>query len=117
MAKSRFFFGDTDTEREREVRAKFWRTVKRAARQIPFMEEVVAAYYCALDERTPLKAKGILLAALAYFVMPADAIPDVIFGLGFTDDVAVLTAAIAAIQAHLTPAHRAAARRALAEGG
>jgi uncharacterized membrane protein YkvA (DUF1232 family) len=119
MAKSRIFdfpvFGSNDAEREREVREKFWRTVKKAARQIPFMEDVVAAYYCALDSRTPLRAKGILLAALAYFVMPADAIPDIIFGLGFTDDVAVLTAAIAAIRAHMTPAHRAAARRALAE--
>jgi uncharacterized membrane protein YkvA (DUF1232 family) len=100
---------------ERDVREKFWRTVKKAARQVPFMEDVVAAYYCALDTRTPLRAKGILLAALAYFVMPADTIPDVMFGLGFTDDVAVLTAALAAIRAHLTPAHRAAARRAMAE--
>ncbi len=118
MAKNRTFdFQDSGArdEREQEISEKFWRTAKKAARQVPFMEEVVAAYYCALDTRTPLRAKGILFAALAYFVMPADTIPDVIFGLGFTDDVAVLTAAIAAIRAHLTPAHRAAARRALAE--
>ena len=110
------FFGDGDAG-ESEVREKFWKTVRKAARQVPFMEDVVAAYYCALDTRTPLRAKGILLAALAYFVLPADTIPDVIIGLGFTDDVAVLTAAIAAIRAHLTPAHQAAARRALAETG
>ena len=58
-----------------------------------------------------------MLAALAYFVLPADAIPDFIFGLGFTDDIAVLTAAITAIRAHMTPAHRAAARDALAKFG
>ena len=29
---------------------------------------------------TPLRAKGILLAALAYFILPVDTIPDVIFG-------------------------------------
>jgi uncharacterized membrane protein YkvA (DUF1232 family) len=119
MAKSRIFdfpgFGGNDGGREQQVREKFWRTAKKAARQIPFMEDVVAAYYCALDKRTPLRAKGILLAALAYFVMPADSIPDVILGLGFTDDIAVLTAAITAIRAHLTPAHQAAARRTLAE--
>ncbi len=100
---------------ESEVSAKFWRTAKKAARHIPFMEDVVAAYYCALDSNTPLKAKGILLAALGYFVLPTDAIPDFIFGLGFTDDVAVLTAAIAAVRAHITPAHRLAAREALAK--
>ncbi|MEW9805988.1 YkvA family protein [Mesorhizobium marinum] len=99
---------------EGEVRSKFWRTAKRAARQVPFMDEVVAAYFCALDKRTPLRAKAILLAALGYFVLPADSIPDVIFGLGFTDDVAVLTAAIAAVRAHITPAHRLAASEALA---
>lgn len=112
-----FGLGAGDTGRERDVREKFWHTAKKAARQVPFMEEVVAAYYCALDKRTPLRAKGILIAALAYFVMPADTIPDVIVGLGFTDDIAVLTAAIAAIRAHLKPSHRAAAKRALAEIG
>lgn len=93
---------------------EFWRTVKRAARHVPFMEEIVAAYYCALDSRTPIRAKGIILAAIGYFVLPADAVPDFIFGVGFTDDAAVLTAAITAIRAHLTTAHRAAAREALA---
>lgn len=100
---------------ENEVRAKFWRTARKAARQLPFMEELVAAYYCAMDKKTPLRAKGILLAALGYFVLPADAIPDFIFGLGFTDDIAVLTAAITTVRAHITPAHRLAAREAIAD--
>ena len=98
---------------EGEVRAKFWRTARKAARQVPFMDEVVAAYYCALDRNTPLRAKGILLAALAYFILPADTIPDVVLGFGFTDDIAVLTAAITAVRAHMTPAHRLAAKEAL----
>jgi uncharacterized membrane protein YkvA (DUF1232 family) len=102
---------------ESEVRAKFWRKAKQAARQIPFMEDVVAAYYCALDKNTPLRAKGILLAALGYFILPVDTIPDVILGLGFTDDIAVLTAAITAVRAHITPAHRLAARQAIADNG
>ncbi len=106
-------FGGKAAE-EGEVREKFWRTARKAARHIPFMEELVAAYYCALDRNTPLRAKGILLAALGYFILPADAIPDFVFGLGFTDDIAVLTAAIAAVRAHITPAHRLAAREALA---
>ena len=101
---------------ESEVREKFWRTAKKAARHVPFMDEVVAAYYCALDRKTPFRAKAILLAALGYFVLPADTIPDVIFGLGFTDDIAVLTAAITAVRAHMTPAHRLAAKQALAQG-
>src|SRR5690349_5726237 len=83
---------------EDNVRAKFWRTVKKAARQVPFMEDLVAAYYCALDKDTPFKVKAILLGALAYFVLPVDTIPDIVAGIGFTDDVAVLTAAISAVR-------------------
>lgn len=98
---------------ESDLREKFWRTARKAARQVPFMDEVVAAYYCALDSRTPMRAKAVLFAALGYFVLPADTIPDVIFGLGFTDDLAVLTAAITAVRAHITPAHRLAAKEAL----
>lgn len=104
----------SDAADESEVREKFWRKAKDAARHVPFMEEVVAGYYCALDKETPLRAKGILFGALAYFILPVDTIPDVLFGLGFTDDVAVLTAAITAVRAHMTPAHRLAAREALA---
>ena len=99
---------------EKEVRDGFWRTARKAARQVPFMDDVVAAYYCVLDRNTPLRAKGILIAALGYFVLPVDAIPDILLGFGFTDDIAVLSAAIAAVRAHITPAHKAAAREALA---
>lgn len=104
---------DDSRRREERVRTGFWRTVRRAARQVPFMDEVVAAYYCALDRQTPSRVRGTLLAALAYFVLPLDTIPDILVGFGFTDDVAVLTAALGMVRAHITPAHREAARRAL----
>lgn len=106
---------DVNRRREKRVRRDFWRTARRAAGRIPFMDEVVAAYYCALDEKTPMRVRGILLAALAYFVVPLDFVPDFLVGLGFTDDVAVLTAALGAIRSHITPAHRAAARSFLQE--
>ncbi|MCT8999263.1 YkvA family protein [Chelativorans intermedius] len=99
--------------REENVRRRFWRTVRKAARQVPFMEDVVAGYYCALDRQTPARVRGILLAALAYFVLPLDTVPDFLAGFGFTDDVAVLMAALSAVRAHITPAHRLAARQAL----
>lgn len=103
------------TADEADLRRRFWHTARRAARQVPFMDEVVAAYYCALDSDTPFRAKAILLGALGYFVLPTDSIPDIILGFGFTDDIAVLTAAISAVRSHITPAHRLAARQALEE--
>lgn len=109
--------GSDEKQREQadRVRAKFWQTLKRGARYIPFMEDLVAAYYCALDPKTPMRVRGILLAALAYFIMPVDIIPDFLVLLGFSDDVAVIGAAIAAIKGHITDAHYAAAREALAD--
>lgn len=98
---------------EASVRAGFWRTFAKAAKQIPFAEDVVAAYYCALDPETPGKAKAVLLGALAYFIMPMDAVPDILALVGFSDDIAVLTLAIATVRANLTEAHRIAARKSL----
>ena len=106
---------DVQQDREKRVRKGFWKTVKKAAGYIPYMEEVVAAYYCALDPQTPTRVRGTLLAALAYFVLPFDFIPDFIFGIGFGDDLAVLMTAINAVRGHITDAHRRAARRALSE--
>ncbi|HSW48684.1 MAG TPA: YkvA family protein, partial [Bryobacteraceae bacterium] len=63
---------------EAYVKRAFWPKVKRAGAKIPFVKEAVAMYFCALDPETPIKAKGIALAALAYFVLPLDAIPDVV---------------------------------------
>jgi uncharacterized membrane protein YkvA (DUF1232 family) len=99
---------------ESSVRAGFWRTFAKAAKQIPFTEDVVAAYYCALDPNTPGKAKAVLLGALAYFIMPMDAVPDFLALVGFSDDIAVLTLAIATVRSNLTEAHRIAARKSIA---
>ena len=102
-------------DQKARVESEFWRAVKRNARRIPFIDEVVAAYFCAMDPQTPMRVRGILLAALAYFILPFDAIPDFLLLFGFSDDIAVLTAAFASVQSQITEAHRAAARDALKE--
>jgi uncharacterized membrane protein YkvA (DUF1232 family) len=98
---------------EERVRREFWPKLKGVAAKIPFAEDAVAAYYCALDRETPLRVRGMLLAALAYFILPVDALPDVLPALGFTDDAAVLLATLQLIASHIQPAHRDAARAAL----
>jgi|SRR5690606_2056013 len=105
--------GSESRRKEETVRRKFWRTLRKAAGQIPFAEDVVAGFYCALDRDTPPRVRGILLAALAYFVMPIDVVPDFLAGFGFTDDVTVLLAAFTSVKAHIRPTHRLAAREAL----
>ncbi len=107
--------GDEETQKKQEksVRSKFWPTLRKAARHIPFSRDVVAAFYCALDPQTPTRVRGILLAALGYFVMPFDIIPDFFAVIGFTDDIAVLTLALSMIRGHIRQEHYDAAGRAL----
>ncbi|OCJ10941.1 MULTISPECIES: YkvA family protein [Rhizobium] len=107
--------GDEETQKKQEksVRSKFWPTLRKAARHIPFSRDVVAAFYCALDPQTPTRVRGILLAALGYFVMPFDIIPDFFAVIGFTDDIAVLTLALSMIRGHIRQEHYDAADRAL----
>lgn len=98
---------------EERVDRGFWPKIRKTAARIPFAGEALSVWFCAKDEETPLAAKGMMLAALAYFVMPIDAIPDFIAGLGFTDDAAVFTALLATLGKNLKPRHREAAKRAL----
>ncbi|MBN7806258.1 DUF1232 domain-containing protein [Agrobacterium rosae] len=104
---------DTQEKREQQVRAKFWPKMKRVMSKVPFARDAAAAYYCAMDRETPFRAKGILFAALGYFIMPMDVVPDVFAVIGFTDDIAVLTAALAMIRAHIKMEHYEAADAAL----
>ncbi len=97
----------------RTVERGFWKKLLRVAGRIPFAEELAAAYFCAIDPATPTRVKGVLIAALAYFVMPVDAIPDFIAGFGFTDDAAVLATALGLVAGHIKPRHHARARTAL----
>jgi len=96
-----------------EVKEKFFPKLSRVLARVPLAEELVAAYYCAFDSATPLKAKGILVGALAYFLLPVDAVPDMLLGLGFTDDMAVLLTAFNVVRTHVSPAHRLRARETL----
>ena len=100
------------TERQqRRTKRKLLPKLLRVAGRIPFADDL--AYYCALDPQTPVKVKLVLFAALGYFVLPVDAIPDVLTGLGFTDDATVLATALGIVGAHIQEPHRVAARRLL----
>jgi len=108
---------ESRTERdEQTVRREFWAKFRRVAAQLPFAEDLLTAYYCALDRDTPRSVKAALFGALAYFVLPFDFIPDMLPVIGFADDAAVLATAIRMVVGHIKPAHRKAAQDALKRG-
>ncbi len=95
--------------------SEFIGRLKRVAKRIPFAEDLLAAWVCARDPSTPRRVKLTLLAALGYFVLPLDALPDVMPLLGFTDDAAVIAAALAAVAGSITPQHREKAKEMLTD--
>ena len=95
---------------ESEVRQGFWQKARQTLGKVPFSEDAVAAFYCATDSATPLPIRATLMGALAYFILPIDAIPDILLGLGYTDDAAVLLAAFTTCKTYITDDHRAKAR-------
>jgi uncharacterized membrane protein YkvA (DUF1232 family) len=97
-------------ENEATVRQGFWQKARKTMGRVPFSEDAVAAFYCATDSTTPLPIRATLFGALAYFVLPIDGIPDFMLGLGFTDDAAIIVAALTAAKVHITDAHRERAR-------
>ncbi len=98
---------------ETRVQRGFWPKIRRTAAKIPFAGQLLSVWYAARDPETPTAAKGIMLGALAYFVLPVDAIPDIFAGIGFTDDAAVIAALLATLGANIKRRHKDAAAVAL----
>ena len=102
-----------NAEDQNQVETGFWAKVRKTLGQVPFVEEAVAAYYCAIDRDTPLQVKAIIMGALAYFVLPTDMIPDFIATMGFVDDAAVFYAALRVVAPHIKDRHHDKARQTL----
>jgi uncharacterized membrane protein YkvA (DUF1232 family) len=115
MAFAQAAFWRRSRKEDPSLRHDFWRKLRHVVARIPFAEDLLAAHYCAFDRATPLPVKATLIGAIAYFVLPIDAIPDVLPVLGFTDDAAVVALAIRQVAGAITPEHREAARLKLDE--
>ena len=98
---------------EMRVSRGFWPKIRRTASRIPFAGQALSVWFAARDPETPAAAKGLMLGALAYFVLPIDAIPDIFAGIGFTDDAAVIGALIATLGANIKRRHKDQAAQAL----
>ena len=98
---------------ERIVRKKFWTRLLHGAGKVPFAEELAAAYFCVMDPTTPASVKALLLAALAYFVLPFDIAPAFFLALGLASDAAVVVGTVRMVSRHIKPLHYQRARAAL----
>jgi uncharacterized membrane protein YkvA (DUF1232 family) len=103
--------GERAGKQERSVRAELLPKLRRTLARVPFAEDLLAAYYAVLDRNTPTAVRATLVGALAYFIVPLDFVPDLLLGLGFTDDAAILFAALRMVAGAVKEEHREAARR------
>lgn len=102
---------------EAEIDAgSLWAHIRRAIGKVPFVFDVAALYLCMCDDATPEPIQAVIAAALAYFIMPADAIPDFTPLYGWLDDGAVVAATLALVREHITDEHRQRARAFLTGG-
>ena len=100
------YVGGDEAKNEEAVRRGFASKAKQYLRHIPLAREAVAMYFCMLDSRTPVWVKASVAAALAYFVLPVDSIPDFIPIIGLGDDIGVIAATFSAVSSHVRPEHR-----------
>ncbi len=77
----------------------FWEKCRKYAKSIgrETLEKVLTLYYALQSDKLSTKQKGIIYGALAYLISPIDAIPDLTPLLGYTDDLGIISAAIAAV--------------------
>ena len=90
----------------------FWRKIKRSAKRAGEEMAVmcIKSWLAVADSNTSVRHKAILGGALAYFVLPTDMVPDMMAGVGFTDDMAALTLAANSVGSAITDEHEAQAR-------
>ncbi|HAS0803504.1 TPA: DUF1232 domain-containing protein [Enterobacter roggenkampii] len=77
----------------------FWSKVKKYCKAIgkDSLEQVLRLYYALDSENCTAKHRATIYGALAYLVSPIDIIPDLTPILGYTDDMAVIAAALVAV--------------------
>ena len=63
-------------------------------------------FHCLQDPATPRWAKGIILGALGYLILPADALPDMLPVVGLTDDWLALVAALTTVAVYIKDEHK-----------
>src|SRR3546814_9715069 len=84
---------------------RFWKKLGPRARSLGrgTLEKALYLYYAVQNEHTPKWAKRVIYGALGYFIFPLDAIPDLAPLIGYTDDLSVMTAALATVAFYITP--------------
>ena len=86
---------------EAQLSIKLGKVAKKVGSVILY--PVLLLYNMYKSPSTSSKDKLMIIAPLAYFILPIDLIPDMILGLGYADDGIAVMAALKAITTSITP--------------
>ncbi len=94
------FLGREEQEYSDErLQHKLARYALAAGREV--VEKALWLYYASRRSDVPRWARLTIYSALAYFILPTDAIPDLAPVAGYTDDLAVLGAALLTVASYV----------------
>lgn len=79
--------------------------LKKLIGKVPFLKNAVAMCYCMLDSSTPAHIKAVIVPAITYLLLPTDAVPDFLPGVGYTDDAGVIATALATVRFFIKDEH------------
>jgi len=87
---------------------RLWRTLKKVAASTgrKTLLSALTLFYCLKDKDTPTWAKGVIVGALGYLILPTDLIPDIIPGAGYGDDWGAIVAALATVATYIKDEHK-----------
>ena len=74
------------------VDENLWGKLEHSGRRISFAKDILALYRYMKDPLVRWYRKTIVVAALIYFIVPIDTIPDITPLFGYLDDLGVITA-------------------------
>jgi len=89
-----------------------WRTLRRVAVAAGrhTLTAALVLFYCLKDHDTPAWARGVIVGALGYLILPLDMVPDIIPGAGYGDDWGAIVVALSTVAAYIKDEHKARAR-------
>lgn len=85
------------------VEEKLWIKLEKLGSKISFAKDLLALYKYLVDGRVSWHRKAIVAAALVYFIVPIDSIPDLAPLFGYMDDLGVIMATLKFLGSELIP--------------
>ena len=107
---------DTEKYAAEYSEEKLWQKLAKHFKSVGLQAayKVLQLFYVAENPKCPKRVKAGIYGALGYFIMPFDAIADFIPFVGYTDDLALIGAAIVIAQFYINDEVRLKAKKKLA---